>query len=60
MNGKTYLVIKWRRISWAGHVACVGRGEVNAEFWRGNLRERESLEDPSVDERIILRRFFRK
>jgi len=26
----------------------------------GNLREREHLEDPDVDGRIILRRFFRK
>ena len=29
-------------------------------FWLGNLREREQLEDPGVDGRIILRRIFRK
>ena len=29
-------------------------------FWWGNLREREHLEDPGVDGRIILRRIFRK
>jgi hypothetical protein len=29
-------------------------------FGRGNLKEREHLEDPCVDERIILRRIFRK
>jgi hypothetical protein len=30
------------------------------EFWLGNLRERDHLEDPSVDGRIILRWIFRK
>jgi len=36
------------------------RGEVYTEFWRGNLRERDHLEDPGVDGRIILRWIFRK
>ena len=31
-----------------------------AGFWWGNLRERNHLEDPDIDERIILRWFFRK
>jgi len=44
---------------WAGHVARTG-GEVYTGFWWGNLREREHLEDPVVDRRIILRRIFRK
>jgi len=39
---------------WAGHVARMG-GEVYTGFWRGNLRERDHLEDPGVDERIILK-----
>ena len=30
------------------------RGEVHAGFWCGNLRERDHLEDPGVDGRIIL------
>ena len=29
-------------------------------FWWGNMRERDHLEDPGVDRRIILRWIFRK
>jgi hypothetical protein len=29
-------------------------------FWRENLRERDHLGDPGVDERIILRQIFMK
>jgi hypothetical protein len=44
-----------RRMRWAGDVACmIERGEVHTEFWWGNLRERNHLEDPGVDGRIIL------
>ena len=35
-------------------------GEVYTEFWWGNLRERDHLEDPGVDGMIILRWIFRK
>jgi len=52
-------VIKSRRTRWVGHVAPVGRGEVNSEFWWRNLRERDQLVDPGVDGRIILRWIFR-
>ena len=38
----------------------MGRGEVHTGFWRGNLRERDHLEDPNLDGRIILRCIFRK
>jgi len=31
-----------------------GREAVHTEFWWGNLRERENLEDLGVDGRIIL------
>ena len=37
-----------------------GRGEVYTGFWWGNLRERDHLEDPDVDGRILLRWVFRK
>jgi len=33
---------------------------VYAGFWWGNLSERDHLEEPGVDERIILRWIFRK
>ena len=29
-------------------------------FWRGNLKERDHLEDLDVDERIILKGIFKK
>jgi hypothetical protein len=41
-------------------VAYKGRGEVYIGFWWGNLRERDHLEDPGIDGRIILRWIFRK
>jgi hypothetical protein len=53
-------VIKSRRIRWAEHVAHVGGGEVYTQFWWRNLRERDHLEDPRVDRKIILRKIFRE
>jgi hypothetical protein len=35
-------------------------GEPYAVFWWGNLRERDNLGDPGLDERIILRWVFKK
>ena len=37
-----------------------GGGEVYTGFWWGNLRERDHLEDSSLDGRIILKRIFMK
>jgi len=36
------------------------KGEAYTGFWWGNLRERNRLEDPGIDGRIILRWIFRK
>ena len=52
-------VIKSRRMRWASHVARMGRGEVYTGFWCGNLWERNHVEDPGIDGRIILRWIFR-
>jgi len=40
---------------WVGHAAREGTGEAYAGFCWGNLRERDHLEDPGVNGRIILR-----
>jgi hypothetical protein len=45
-------VIKSRRVEWA---CSTYGGEVHAGFWLGNLRERDHLEGPGVDGRLILK-----
>ena len=48
------------RMRLAGHVACMGqRRGVYRVCWE-SLRERDNLEDPGVDGRIILRLMFMK
>jgi len=50
------LIIIWvmkSRKRWVGHVACMGKGEVHTGFWWGNLRARDHMEDPGIDERVI-------
>jgi hypothetical protein len=45
---------------WAGHVARIGEGRDVYRLWCGNLSERDHLEDPGLDGRIILKLIFRK
>jgi hypothetical protein len=59
-SSNIFRVIKSRRMRWAVQVARMGEGEAYTGFWWGNLRERDHLEDPGIDGRIILRRIFGK
>ena len=34
----TIRVIKSRRMRWAGHVACMGRGQVYTKFWEDKVK----------------------
>jgi hypothetical protein len=52
-------VIKSRRKRWAGHIARIEERCIQG-FWSGNLSERDHLENPGIDRRIILRRIFSK
>jgi hypothetical protein len=45
---------------WERHVAHMGRREVYTGYWRGNLSERENLEDPGVNGSKILILIFRQ
>ena len=45
---------------WPGHVACMGYRTGVYRVLVKKLRDRDHLEDPGVDGRIILRWIFRK
>jgi hypothetical protein len=45
---------------WVRHTELAGTGEVCTEFWCGILRERDHLEDLSVEGRLVLTLFFEK
>jgi hypothetical protein len=53
-------VIKARRLSWAGHVARMRRGEVFTGFWLGRPKARGHWEDLGVCGRITLRWTLRR
>ena len=43
-----------------GGLCSTNCGEAYTGFWLGNLREKEHLEDPDLDGRIVLKWIFRK
>jgi len=43
-----------------GECSTYGESKVYIGFWWGKLRESDHLEDPGINERIILRWIFRK
>jgi len=53
-------MIKSRRMRWAGHVARMGERRVLYRVLVGKPEERDHLEEPGIDGRIILRWIFRK
>ena len=53
-------VIKSRKMRWAGHVARMGKRRGIYRVLVGKPEERDLLEDPSLDGRIMLRWIFRK
>jgi len=60
-SSPNFRVVKSRRIRRGeGRMWHVwGRGEVHTGFWWGNLTERDPLEDPGADGRIILKFIFK-
>ena len=49
------LLIKCRRMRWAGKVARMGKREVHTGFWWENLRKRHHFQDIGAGGRITLK-----
>jgi hypothetical protein len=52
------LQIKYDRMRWAGHIACLGRKNCIESLGRKIWRKRNHLEDIDIDGRVILRWIF--
>jgi len=48
-------VSKCSSMRWARHMARTRSREMHIAFWWGNMKEGDTLEDLSVDEKIILK-----
>jgi len=55
-----FRAIKSRRVRWTRHEARTEKRRSVYRIWSGRLRDRDHMEDPGVDRRIILRWIFRK
>jgi hypothetical protein len=53
-------MIKSRRPRWTRHVACTGREQGHTRFQWGNLREGVHLEDPDVEDGILVKWILEK
>jgi hypothetical protein len=62
LHSATYIVqmIKSRRIRWVGHVVGLWKRRGVHGVLVGKLEGRDLLEDPGVEEKIILRWIFRQ
>jgi hypothetical protein len=49
-----FRVIKSRRWRWAGHMACMGKGEVFTGFWLGGWKVRDHWEDLGIGGKVTL------
>jgi hypothetical protein len=47
--------MKSRRMTWAGNLAIMGERRGVYRVWWGNLRERDHMEHPGADGRIIIK-----
>jgi hypothetical protein len=53
-------VIESRRMSWAGNTIGLGRREMHAGYWWGNVIEGDHLENLGVDGNVIIKRISEK
>jgi hypothetical protein len=51
-------MIESRRISWAGHVVCMGRSGMHTGICQESQKERDHFEDQDIGRTIILKWIF--